>query len=167
MSKKSEKNPILTILLIFNTSIVCFLLYNQYAIQDSVNSLTNENTVAHLGNDPELPFYPKAEQGRKIIEFPFGKFTTNLARESGPQRFMNLDITLLIESPIKSSLEEIQNLTPTLRDEVISILNNLEPKDVLKLEGREVLKDLLKKHINHKLKTDNVRRILFTKFKVS
>lgn len=167
MPENSKKNPILTIFLIINTSIVCFLLYKQYSIQDSVKKLTDKSSVSLLTSDNELPFYPKAERGRKIIEFPFGIFTTNLARVSGPQRFMNLDITLLIESPIKSSLEEIQNLTPSLRDEVISILNNLEPKDVLKLEGREVLKDLLKNHINNKLKTDKVRRVLFTKFKVS
>ena len=42
MSTNNEKNPILTILLIFNTSIVCFLLYNQYVIQDSVKKLTDE-----------------------------------------------------------------------------------------------------------------------------
>ena len=100
-------------------------------------------------------------------EFPIETLTVNLARPSGPQRFITLSMVLILETPQDKPTDEMTNKIPTFRDEIIDILNTKTPQEILKLEGREVLKNIIKNHLNQSLKTDKVRRILFTQFKVS
>ncbi len=163
---KAPKNPLLAILIIINTLIAVFLLFNQYSINDEVDKSTTKSSPP-VQKPIQSPYIPKAPEGKKIVEYPFGDFAINLARPSGPQRFIKISITLLVQTPIDKDLTEIINKTPTLRDEIISIFNNQTPQDILKLEGRGVLKNILQKHINSQLKDDEILRILFTKFTVS
>jgi flagellar basal body-associated protein FliL len=165
-SKKPDKNPLLLILVMINTVIVVFVLMKQLSIDSTVDKLTVR--VSSAGQDSvKSPYFPKAKDNFTIVEYPFGNFTANLARPSGPQRFIKLKLTLLVETPLTNNLAEIINKTPTLRDQIIGILNTKEPKDILKLEGREVLKNILEEHINSKLKDDKVRDVLFTQFTVN
>ncbi|MCF8060074.1 MAG: flagellar basal body-associated FliL family protein [Bacteriovoracaceae bacterium] len=163
---KNEKNPLLLILIIINSIVVVFILVKQFSIDETVEKMTIVETAVS-GDSFKSPHFPEAKESYTIVEYPFGNFTANLARPSGPQRFIKLTLTLLVETPLNNNLSEIINKTPSLRDEIISILNTTKPKDVLKLEGREVLKNILKEHINGKLKDDNVKRVLFTQFTIS
>lgn len=137
------------------------------SITEKVGQLTANETNTSIDEGFRSPHLPKAKENFTIVEYPFGDFQVNLARPSGPQRFIKLNLTLLVETPLTKNLAEIINKTPTLRDEIISILNKKTPQDILKLEGREVLKNILKQHLNSKLKDDKIKRILFTKFTVS
>lgn len=165
MENKKDKNPLLTILVVMITIGAGFLLIKQFQIQEQVDKMV-EQPETKIDTNVVSPYYPKAKENYSIVEYPFGDFTANLAHSSGPQRFLNVRMVFLMETPTNDKLREIINNAPTLRDEIINIFNTTEARDVLKLEGREVLKNLLEKHINHKLKTDQVRRILFTQFLV-
>lgn len=164
--KEKKKNPLLNLLVFVITGMAIFLFVQQLKIQDLANKVSPSTPNVKVGND-QSPYYPKAKESFSIVEYPFGDFTVNLSRPSGPQRFLKVEMVFLMETPTNDKLREIINNQPTLRDEVINIFNNTSPKDILKLEGREVIKDILQKHINHKLQTDKVRRILFTRFLVS
>ena len=166
MSEEAPKNPLLFILVVVNSLVAFYLLSNQYDYEDKVNKLVDQSASA-AEKSFESPYIPKPKEGSNIAEYPFGNFSINLARPSGPQRFIKVDITFIVETPADNDLTEIINKTPGLRDEIIGIFNNQTPRDVLKLEGRSVLKNLLKNHINRQLKDDEVLKVLFTKFTVS
>lgn len=163
---KAAKNPLLAIIVIVNTILGVYILAKQYAYDDKVIE-----TISQSSSPSEAPikspYIPEPKEGHKIVEYPFGDFSINLARPSGPQRFIKVSITLLVETPANKNLTEIINKTPALRDEIIDIFNTKTPREVLKLEGRAVLKNLLLEHFNRKLKDDHIIRVLFTKFTVS
>ncbi len=166
---KDKKNPLLTLLIITNTVFVIFILFKQVSISDRVEKVTSPDSATSFSSKPELPFLPKAKKGSIIKKYSFGAFTANLARESGPQRYITIEVTLYIETLSSAQLQllEIENRKSVLRDDVISILNSMTPQDILKLEGRSLLKNLIKDHLNTQLKSDHVKELLFTKFLVS
>lgn len=166
MEDKKVKNPLLTILVMIITALAFYLLFKQFEIQKVAEKLYEQpsSTPQGIANSP---YYPKAKENFSIVEYPFGRFTANLARPSGPQRFLKVTMVLLVETPTNDKLKEIINNTPTLRDEIINIFNTATPRDVLKLEGREVMKNLILQHINNKLKMDTIKGILFTQFLVN
>lgn len=169
MSEKPEKNPLLFLLVVINTIFIVFIMTRQMSITEKVSQMTAKETqvAVESGDSFQSPHLPKPKDNYTIVEYPFGDFQVNLARPRGPQRFIKLNITLIVETPLTKNLSEIINKSPTLRDEIISILNKKTPQDILKLEGREVLKNILKEHMNSKLKDDQIKRILFTRFTVS
>ena len=167
MSEKPEKNPLLFLLILINTIFMVFIMMRQMSITEKVSELTATESTSSVSEDFRSPHIPKAKENFAIVEYPFGDFQVNLARPSGPQRFIKLKITLLVETPLTKNLAEIINKTPTLRDDIIGILNKKTPQDILKLEGREVLKNVLKEHLNQNLNDDKIKRILFTRFTVS
>lgn len=170
--KKEEppkKNPLLVILVFINTIVIAYLLIYQMNLSELSNQVTSDrmsipNEEVDEGQNKHVI---NIKEGHILNEFPIEPITANLARPDGPQRFINLSIVLVVETTQKKPLEEILNKLPTFRDDIIAILNTLSPHDVLKLEGREVLKNKLKKHINQNLKRDEVKQLLFTAFKVS
>lgn len=166
MSEESKKNPLLALLVIINTFFMAFIFFKQMSITEVVDKITSKAPVTSSMKD-ELPYLPKAKAGSIIKKYSFGSFTANLARPSGPQRYITLDIVLYLETLSSSPLLEMENKKPDLRDEVIAILNTKTPKEVLKLEGRGILKSLLKNHLNGSLKSDQVKDILFVKFLVN
>lgn len=168
MSNKDNKNPLLFTLVLINTFVVGFLFIQQNKLTNSANQVSKEQmepVSPSSSGQNKFELVPKT--GNIIQEFPIKAITANLARSNGPQRFISLTMVFILETPSEEATDEMSNKIPTFRDEIIDILNTRSPEDVLKLEGRGVLKDLIKKHLNQKLKTDKVRRILFTQFKVS
>lgn len=166
MEDKKVKNPLLTILVVIITILAFSLLFKQFEIQREAEKLFEQPSSAPQGTVTS-PYFPKAKENFTVVEYPFGRFTANLARPSGPQRFLKVTMVLLVETPTNDKLKEIINNTPTLRDEIINIFNSTTPRDILKLEGREVMKNLILQHINNKLKTETIKGILFTQFVVN
>jgi len=166
MSNKENKNPLLTLLIIINFIAVIFIFYKQRAMDSKVDTLTTINSSS-LTSTQKSPYLQKAKDGSIIREYNFGSFTANLARNDGPQRYLTIDVVLYLETLATAPLLEIENKKPDLRDEVLTILNTVTPQEALKLEGRGILKNLLKNHINNQLKSDQVKEILFTKFTVN
>ncbi len=163
---KEGKNPLLFLLVLINTGFIGFIFYQQSQLGREVDTLTKKSSYS-TDTTKLLPHIPKPSDGHVISTHEFGDFSVNLARPNGPQRFIKLSLTFIVETPTNNKLKEILNKSSDLRDEIITILNKLTPRDVLKREGREVLKNILKDHINGRLKDDKVRRILFTRFTVS
>lgn len=163
---KKNKNPLLFLLVLINTGFILFILGQQFKLGDEVDKLTRKES-----NFPSeaklLPHLPKPSENKVISNYELGDFSANLARPSGPQRFLKTTIILIIETPKNNKLLETINKSSSIRDEVIALLNKQTPRDVLKLEGRDVLKNIIKTHLNKLLKEDQVRRILFTKFTVN
>lgn len=168
MSDKENKNPLLFTLVVINTIVVGYLLFQQ----SKLSKLADEVVGVQTAPAPQLTqgqnkFELRPKPGNIIQEFPIQTITANLARSDGPQRFITLTMVFVLETPRDKATDEMTNKMPTFRDEIIDILNTRTPDEVLKLEGRGVLKNLIERHLNGKLKTDRVRRILFTGFKVS
>lgn len=163
---KKKSNPLLFLLVLVNTGFILFILTQQLKLGDEVDKLTkkssNFSSTANL-----LPHLPKPGENKVISNYDMGDFSANLARQSGPQRFLKASIILIIETPRNNKLLETINKSSSIRDEIIALLNKQSPRDVLKLEGREVLKNTIKGHLNKIMKDDQVRRILFTKFTVN
>lgn len=166
MSDQEKKNPLLALLIVINTAIVAIILFKQMGMSEEVEKLTSSIEV-NTSSETALPYIPKAKPGSTIREYPFGKFTANLAKPSGPQRYITLEIVLYLETLSSKPLLEIENKKPGLRDEIISILNTRTPEEVLKLEGRGILKNLLKNHLNNQMKSDQVKELLFVNFLVN
>ena len=166
MNDTNKKNPLLALLVVVNTAFIAFIFFKQISINDQVDAITAPKSTGVSSND-SLPYLPKAKAGSLIKKYPFGKFTANLARPSGPQRYITLEVVLYLETLSSAPLLEIENKKPDLRDEIISILNTKTPKELLKLEGRGILKNLLKNHLNGQLNSDIVKEILFVKFLVN
>lgn len=149
-----------------NTGFIVFILLQQLQLGEEVDKLTQKNYDQSASTEL-LPHLPKASENKVISNFELGEFSANLARPSGPQRFLKATIILIMETPRNNKLLETINKSSSIRDEVISMLNKQTPQDVLKLEGREVLKNKLKSHLNKILNDDQVKRILFTRFVVN
>ena len=166
--EENKSNPLLLTLVLFNTIFVGYLLYQQSQLTSEADKLIAKKTaIIPEQKDGQNQFDIKPKDGFIIQEFPMQTVTANLARPDGAQRFITLTMVFILETPQDKPTDELTNKIPTFRDEIIDILNTHTPAQVLKLEGREVLKNLLKGHLNRELKNDKVRRILFTQFKVS
>ena len=163
-----KSSPLLITLVLINTIFVGYLLYQQTRLTDITNNVISDKTkVISTSTGGQNQFEVIPNEGNLIQEFPIETITANLSRPSGPQRFITISMVFILETPQDRPTDEMTNKTPAFRDEIIDILNTQSPQDILKLEGREVLKDLLKNHLNQNLKEDKVRGILFTQFKVS
>lgn len=100
----------------------------------------------------------------KIV--PLDQFTVNLSSGTGTMpRYIRINISMELEQ--NASEEEFKIKTPRVRDTVISLLNSKKPSDISTVEGREVLKDELKRAINGYMAQSKVKSIYFTNFGIS
>ena len=154
-----------SILLIFNTVAVLGVAYFQLmmyqkqrqeapSIQEIVASGAQENEGL-LGND------------RKIegILFALDRFTANLAQGDGPRRFVRLNLVLKFSKDSKE--EEFKARKPQIRDTVINILNSKRPEDLLKVEGKNYLKEEIKSTINSFLLDGHVMDVFYIGFQIN
>lgn len=162
---KGQKNPLIFLIIVINLGITLFLLINQLKLDSDTQKIIDQGMPVPRTENP-LPYNLVAQEGNSIQEYEMNDFSANLLRKSGPQRYLKMGMTLMVETSTKLALTEMANKTPDLRDEIISIINDTEAKDVLKLEGRSVFKNKLIRELNLKLKDDKVRSILFTQFTI-
>ena len=99
------------------------------------------------------------------INFSLDPFTANLAQGDGPRRYLRLKVVLRFSKT--SSEEEFRSRKAQIRDTVITIINAKRPTDVLKLEGKNNLKEELKAAINTYLIDGSVIDIYYTQFQVN
>ena len=93
-------------------------------------------------------------------------FTVNLASGVGSMpRYVRMNISVELEEGAAD--EEFKVKTPRVRDTVISLLNSKKATDIGSPEGRELLKDELKRAINGYMQTSKVKGVYFTNFAVS
>lgn len=166
-SGSSGKNPLLMIVLILNIALMGVVAFFQYSsfvkskaqlttsdIENSANSIAMEEGM-ETGE-------AKEEEG--ILE-PLEGFTANLAQGDGPKRYVRLNAVLKFTKSAKP--EEIKARKPQIRDTIISILNSKRPGDLLKVEGKNYLKEEIKAAINTFLINGNVIDIFYVSFQIN
>lgn len=161
-------NPLLTILVLVNTFAVLGVAYFQYsmhqkyATQPSVTDIVKAELKKSEDVDTESPGTVKEEDG---ILFPLEGFTANLAQGDGPRRFVRLNPVLKFSK--SSSEEEFKARKPQIRDAIISTLNSKRPEDLLKLEGKNYLKEEIKAAINSFLVDGHVVDVFYVSFQIN
>lgn len=168
--KSSGKNPLLTALVALNTLVVtgigvvqCSAFKKQseeLSIRDIVESeMRNQKVLPEGEEDAGMA---KEEDG---ILFPLESFTANLAQGDGARRFVRMVAVLKFSRD--SSEEEFQARKPQIRDSIISTLNSKRPEDLLRVEGKKVLKEEIKSAINSFLIDGKVQDVFYVSFQVN
>lgn len=164
------KSPLLTILVLVNTVLVGAVGYFQYSMHQSISS---QPQVTDLVKAEMKKFVDEQEGGagsgmakeQDGILFPLDGFTANLAQGDGPRRFVRLSAVLKFSK--SSSEEEFKARKPQIRDSIISTLNSKRPEDLLKLEGKNYLKEEIKSAINSFLVDGSVIDVFYVSFQIN
>ena len=109
----------------------------------------------------------ETKEGFTLSELKVAPLAINLAKESGPQRYIKIHMAFQIETPSSSRNLEISSKMPTIRDEIVRYLNRKTEQDILKYSGKEVVKNHIIDYSNKVLKKDQVVDIFFTRFEVN
>ena len=159
--------PLLLIVLILNIALMGVVAFFQYSSHTKeVARLTAEHIeksaeAIAVGADDETG---AAKEEKGILERLDG-FTANLAQGDGPKRYVRLNAVLKFSDDSKP--EEIKARVPQIRDTIISILNTKRPNDLLKVEGKNYLKEEIKAAINTFLVNGNVIDIFYMSFQIN
>lgn len=106
----------------------------------------------------------EGSDAEKVI--PLDLFTINLASTVGTgPRYVRINMSLELEHG--NTDEEIKAKLARVRDTIINILNSKKASDVASLEGRDVLKDEMKRSLNSFLTQVKIKNIYFTNFQIS
>ena len=162
-------NPLLTLLLLFNTMAIggigfFFYQYHQKiisrpGISDIVKAELRERELAASRKEMGM-----GNQQEGFL-FPLEGFTANLAQSDGVRRFVRLNAVLKFSK--NSNEEEFKSRKPQMRDAIISILNSKKPEDILKREGKSYLKEEIKASINSFLIEGAVIDVYYVGFQVN
>jgi len=93
--------------------------------------------------------------------YPLDPFTVNL-KSSGATRYLKCTINLEIDSP--ETQPELDKMKPLIRDIIIRILSSKTVPEISTAKGKEKLKEEIKKNLNSKLATGEIRNVYFTAF---
>ncbi len=166
---QSGKNPLLTMLVLLNTVVVAVIGYMQWQThQQLANTPSIQDVVVaemkkSAGEDAAILTGQAVEEDG--ILFPLDGFTANLAQGDGPRRFVRLNTVLKFSKD--SSEKEFQARKPQIRDTIISTLNSKRPEDLLKLEGKNFLKEEIKSAINSFLVDGRVIDVYYVSFQIN
>jgi flagellar FliL protein len=170
-NEASSKNPLLTILILLNLIVLGGVGYFQWvnfqklSQQPSIHDVVKAEMKKVLQDEEE----GGANTGQAIEEdgilFPLDGFTANLAQGDGPRRYLRLRSVLKFSKG--SSEEEFKARKPQIRDTIISIINSKRPEDLLKLEGKNFLKEEIKAAINSFLVDGNVIDVYYVSFQIN
>ena len=162
-----QKNPLLTALVLINTLMIGAVGFFQYrAHQERASEPTVSDVVkAEMKKAETQPEGTGEAVEKDGILFPLDTFTANLAQGDGPRRFVRMKAVLKFSK--KSSEEEFKARKPQIRDTIISTLNSKRPKDLLKAEGKEYLKEEIKSAINAFLVDGEVIDVFYVGFQIN
>ena len=127
----------------------------QDVVKAELNKSSGEDGIEETGE-------AKKEDG---ILFPLDGFTANLAQGDGPRRFLRLQAVLKFSK--SSNEQEFKSRKPQIRDAIISTLNTKRPEDLLKLEGKNFLKEEIKAAINSFLVDGHVIDVFYVGFQIN
>ena len=110
----------------------------------------------------------KVEKPKKDTEaleigpiYPLDPFTVNL-KSTGATRYLKCTINLEIDSP--ETQPELDKMKPLIRDIIIRILSSKTVPEISTAKGKEKLKEEIKKNLNTKIATGEIRNVYFTAF---
>ncbi len=162
----SGKNPLLTLLVLVNTFVMLGVAWMQYQghMKEANRPTLRDIVKAEMkktGEDDQMAPV-KEEDG---ILFPLETFTANLAQGDGPRRFLRLNTVLKFSKD--SSEDEFKARMPQIRDVIIRTLNSKRPTDLLKIEGKNYLKEEIKAAINAFMVDGNVIDVFYVGFQIN
>ncbi len=165
----SSASPFVTLLLIINMIAMGAIAFFQFSfmkeqasrpsISDLVKQELNEGT---LEARKELSEKKVTDEGKAMS---LEGFTVNLAKGDGPRRYVRLNAVLKFSQD--SQENEFNARKPQIRDTIIGILNSKRPKDLLKREGKEYLKEEIKAAINSFLVDGKVLDVYYVGFQIN
>lgn len=163
----SGSNLILTILVALNTVVMFVVAYLQLDLHSKrAGSITVQDIV-----EAEMKSGGGEQDGMGKINKPDGimfamrGFTANLSQGDGPRRFVRLNLVLKFSKDSKE--EEFRARKPQIRDVIISTLNSKRPEDILRVEGKNYLKEEIKAAINSFLVDGQVIDVFYVGFQVN
>ena len=147
---------LLLLLLIIGGAVAYFLLASdeeQTPEQQQNSGKKSEQKVENTQKDSESleigPIYPLAP------------FTVNL-KSSGATRYLKCTLNLEIDAP--ETQPELDKMKPLIRDMIIRILSSKTVPEISTAKGKEKLKEEIKKNLNPKIATGEIRNVYFTAF---
>ena len=162
----SQKNPLITLLLILNMAGLGTVAYFQYKFMDMESKRPDISALLAQGkstSEIDGEALPTVELDQEnLVEL--ASFTVNLAQGDGPRRYVRLNTVLKLDNT--SELSEIEARKPQIRDAIISLLNSKRPKDILKQDGKFFLKEQIKASINSFLIDAKIVDIFFNGFQI-
>ncbi len=166
----SSKNYLLSLLILINTGLMIFVVYSQLksheeriseqSVKDIIKAELEEER-----KDKESSLASGIAVDKEGILFPLESFTANLAQSDGPRRFVRLNAVLKFRED--SNEEEFKARKPQIRDTVISLLNSKRPEDLLKMDGKNFLKEEIKSAINAFLVNGSVIDVYYVGFQIN
>lgn len=151
--------------MIINTIGVVLLFISQNSLNEKMIRSSNEFSES-TATQVKL-IQKETKEGFTLSELKVAPLAINLAKESGPQRYIKIHMAFQIETPSSSRNLEISSKMPTIRDEIVRYLNRKTEQDILKYSGKEVVKNHIIDYSNKVLKKDQVVDIFFTRFEVN
>ncbi len=168
----SAKNPLLTILMVVNIVAMGAVAFFQWrfmqmeASRPDLTRLLKEQQDGTVKVDTEAAGEMKSsEVVKKENLLTLDSFTVNLASGEGPRRYVRLDAVLKMSDDAKAP--EFEARKPQIRDTIISILNTKKAEDLLMKEGKSILKEEIKSHINSFLVDGKVEDIYYISFQIN
>ena len=164
------KNPLLTIVMILNLALMGGVAFMQLQTHKKLTANMSEMDLIRADlakasdeeKEDKAAVEPKEDKGNLL---PLDGFTANLAQGDGPRRFIRLNAVLKLSSDAKD--DEYKARKPQIRDAIISILNAKRPEDLLKVQGKQHLKEEIKAAINTFLVEGRVLDVYYVGFQVN
>ena len=153
------------VLLILNTAVILGVAYFQFTMYREQKRQVpgiQEIVASEAQGEKGTAGDPKELEGRL---FALDRFTANLAQGDGPRRFVRLNMVLKFSKDSKE--EEFKARKPQIRDTIINILNSKRPEDLLKIEGKNYLKEEIKSTINSFLLDGHVMDVFYIGFQIN
>lgn len=167
--KGSGKSPLLLVILVLNIAAMGGIGFMQWKVHEKISnqpSITDivKSEMKKMVEDQTDESSGEANEDDGIL-FPLDGFTANLAQGDGPRRFLRLNAVLKFSS--SSSEEEFKARKPQIRDTIINLINSKRPEDLLKVEGKNYLKEEIKAAINSFLINGNVIDVFYVSFQIN
>jgi flagellar protein FliL len=164
LASAGESSKLQLILIITNVvatlamGVGLFISFQREKHEPSVNDI-----VTQSGEQKESKEIKNPEFGKMIT---LDQFTVNLSTPGSVNpKFARVNIA--VEVPTDDTENELNQKMPQVRNTVIDLFNSKRPADLATPEGRDYLKDEIKKALNDFLVTGKVKGVFFTNFALS
>jgi flagellar FliL protein len=185
------KGPLLTIILVLNLALMGGLGFMQFKMHKKIESQPDINSVLKAagiepggghgeagakgegkkeeagGHGAPAAGGKPGEEGKRAdgtFLVPLKDFTANLAAGEGPKRFIRMGAVLKFSK--ESKKEEFDSREAQIKDVILTILNSKKAEDLLKVEGKNYLKEEIKSSINAFLEDGNVIDVYYVGFQI-
>ncbi len=108
----------------------------------------------------------KGGEAKKVEKGPvvtLDEFLVNLS-DPGSDHFLKVTVGLELDKEKGKTAESLKDVTPEIRDAVLSSLSSETRDQVAPESGREKLKAQIKKKVNEALGEEDVKNVYFTNF---